>query len=116
MLPRNSRRICGGSFSASRRLIAPCSAPARAKNLPVCRDFARRDSDTPLPVLGLNLSRIRRAILLVRCSAALDAGDVDTSTRLWCKAVADFLTDPHVRTKHDRPTGRRRFSSEETPC
>lgn len=60
-----------------------------------------------MPVHGPNVSRIRRAILLVTCEQALDAGDLALAEDAWIGATADYLTDTHVRTTHhphDNPT------------
>jgi hypothetical protein len=56
------------------------------------------DPDTPAPITPPGLARIHRAIEFARCAALLEAGCVEEAKIAWCAAVADWLTDPHVRT------------------
>lgn len=78
-MPGSSRtpRICGG-IPASRHLTWPCQPDPL---------------DRPLPLLGPNLTRLKRALWLLRSADALDRGDLAMSESLWIEACVDFICD-----------------------
>jgi hypothetical protein len=49
--------------------------------------------DLPLPPLGPNLTRLKRALWVTRSADALDRGHLGTAERLWVEACVEFIID-----------------------